>query len=247
MTLLPLAGRRVVITRAADQAAPLVRLLIGVGAEPIVIPLIQIVEPSDGGAARDDALGRLADFDWLVVTSPNGAERVRQAVAGLDRDRPRLAAVGSATADALGIAADLVPNDHIATGLLAEFPSGSGRVLIAQAETAQPDLAVGLAAKGWQVDVVATYRTVPTRPHGASGSAMLLDALAADAVLFASGSAVRAWADVLGDATPPVVIAIGPATAEVAQRLGLKVSAVSADHSLRGLVDCLLGYLVGRG
>ncbi len=247
MTPLPLAGRRVVITRAADQVAPLAQRLVALGVEPIVMPLIEIVDPSDGGVALRDALDRLSDFDWLVVTSPNGAERVSRAVAALGHNRPRLAAVGTTTAAALSVAPDLVPQRQITHGLLDEFAIGDGRVLIAQAESAEPDLAEGLATKGWTVEVVAAYRTVATNPSRASNSALLLAVLSADAVLFASGSAVRAWIDVLGSATPPVVIAIGPATASVAERLGLKVSAISADHSVDGLVACLQDYLLGHG
>lgn len=247
MTALPLAGRRVVITRAADQVAPLAQRLVAVGAEPITMPLIEIIDPSDGGVALRAALARLSDFDWLVVTSPNGAEHVGPAVAALGERRPLLAAVGTSTAAALGVPADLVPQHQITDGLLAEFPHGIGRVLVAQAESAGIALAEGLRARGWTVEVVDAYRTIATSTSRASNSALLLAVLAADAVLFASGSAVRAWSDVFGDATPPVVIAIGPATAKVAQGLGLKVSAISADHSLDGLVACLQDYLLGHG
>ncbi len=236
-----------VITRAAEQVAPLARRLIAVGAVPIVMPLIEIVDPSDGGVALHAALARLPEFDWLVVTSPNGAARVAPALAVHGAPRPNIAAVGTTTEVALGVPADLVPQRQLAAGLLAEFPAGCGRVLIAQAESADPHLAQGLVERGWSVEAVAAYRTVPTRTSSASNSALLLAVLAADAVLFASGSAVRAWIDVLGDATPPVVIAIGPATAEVAQRLGLKVSAIAADHSLEGLVACLQDYLLDHG
>jgi uroporphyrinogen-III synthase len=245
MTGAPLAGRRVVITRAADQAGELVERLTALGAEPLVVPLIQIVEPADGGRALGEALGRLGDFDWLVVTSPNGASRVGEALAVLGSvvatGRPRVAAVGVATATALMTAVDLVPERQIAEGLVDVFPpgDGSGRVLIAQAESARSVLADGLVAKGWQVETVVAYRTVPARP----GARELLDVLSADAVLFASGSAVRSWLQVFGVSTPAVVVTIGPATAAVAEQIGLKVDAIAADHSVGGMLTSLLTHL----
>lgn len=236
----PLAGRRVVVTRAADQAEPLASRLRALGAEPVLLPLIDIVAASDGGADLASALAHLGSYDWLVVTSPNGAQRVRDALHQLaPARRPRLAAVGSVTAAGLGLPADLVPATQLAYALVAEFPTGSGSVLLAQAEQAGPAVGAGLTAKGWRVDVVAAYRTVPIRPT----SAQLLTTLSADAVLFASGSAVRAWTQVFGTQTPAFVIAIGPSTAQAANDLGLKVDAVAADHSLDGLVGELVTQL----
>ncbi len=240
MTAGPLAGRKVVVTRPADQAEPLVQRLRAVGAEPVVIPLIEIVDAADGGAALAGALERLDEFDWVVVTSPNGARRVASALAHTPPGRLRVAAVGTATAAALDRAADLVPDDQLAVGLVDAFPAGAGRVLVVQAEIAGREVAEGIAARGWTVDVVAAYGTRPVRPT----SADLLVALSAQAVLFTSGSAVRSWTAVFGLETPPLVIAIGPATAAVAEDLGLKVDAVAADHSLDGLVSCLLTSLV---
>ena len=234
----PLAARSVVVTRATDQTEPLVHLLRALGAEPVVIPLITIVEASDGGAALRTALDHLAEFDWLVVSSPNGAKRVTVAVHALTEQRPHIAAVGTATARAMTVPVDLVPDRQIAEGLIAVFPEGTGAVLLAQAETARPTLAAGLAAKGWRVEVAPAYRAVACVATESQQS----EALSADAVLFASGSAVRAWVDVFGTSAAPPIIVIGPATAGVAVGLGLKVSAVAADYSQDGLVECLLAY-----
>ncbi len=240
-----LAGRRVVVTRAADQSDELVERLTALGAQTVVIPLIEIVEPVDGGQELRAALGQLARYDWLAVTSANGARRVGPGILALGADRPRLAAVGTATAAVMrsesGFEVDLIPSRQTAEALVELFPDGdgAGRVLIAQAESASAVLADGLAAKGWQVDVVVAYRTQSVRPS----PGQLLGALAADAVLFASGSAVRSWMQVFGSSTPPIVIAIGPSTAAIADEIGLKVDAVAADHSLSGLVTCLLTHL----
>jgi uroporphyrinogen-III synthase len=234
-----LDGRRIVVTRAAEQAGPLAEMLAGLGAEPILMPLIRIVDAPDGGKALDAALQALTSYDWLLVTSPNGAARVRDAVTAAGIGCPLIAAVGVATEAALGRTADLIPPRQIASSLVEAFPAGGGRVLVAQAEQAGEQLAAGLVAKGWSVDVVVAYRTLAVVPS----SAQLLSVLSADAVLFASGSAVRAWARSFGAGVPAITVAIGPSTAAVAVEMGLKVDVIATDHSLDGLVGALLTYL----
>ncbi|MCU1394731.1 MAG: hemD [Ilumatobacteraceae bacterium] len=235
---LRLAGRTIVVTRAAAQAGPLVERLHALGAEAIVVPLIEITEPSDGGAALAIELAALDTYHWLVVTSPNGAERVRDALAAAP-PTVRVAAVGTATAAALGRAPDLVPAVQTAVGLAAELPAGPGRVLVAQAEDAEPTLAAAATEKGWEVHVAAAYRTVAVVPD----AALTASVMAADAVLFASGSAVRSWVASFGTATPSVVAVIGPATADVARDTALKVHVVATDNSLDGLVVAVAEFL----
>lgn len=234
-----LAGRRVVVTRAADQAAELVALLEAVGATAVVVPLIDIVSLPAAAAAL--AIEDPLQFDWLVVTSPNGARSYLAAQASAPA---HVAAIGSTSAAVLavgGVLVTLVPADQSAAGLLAVFPAGTGRVLLVQALDADPALAVGLTQRGWQVTAISPYRSVPAHPSGGQQ----LSALAADAVLFASGSAVRAWVAVFGLTTPPIVVAIGPQTAAAVEQAGLKVALTAADHSLPGLVAALERHLAG--
>ena len=204
------------------------------GATVIHVPLIAVADVDDGGEALRDALSTLADHDWLVVTSPAGSERVGAAA----RLAPgvRLATVGTAPARVLehesGRTVDLVPAIQRADGLVAAFctaVTSPQRVLLAQGDLAPSTLADALRRAGHDVTTVVAYRTVPLEsdPSAVSG---------ADAVLFASGSAVESWWRAFGTATPPLVVAIGPTTAAAADRFGLKVSAVAADHSLDGLV-----------
>ena len=207
------------------------------GATVIHVPLISVAEPSDGGAALNEALSNLAAFDWLVVTSPAGSERVADAATA--EPGVRLAAVGTATAGVLerrtGRPVDLAPAVQRAQALAAAFvaqASSPQRVLIAQADIAAPTVAEELRRAGHEVTVVTAYRTVRLEPDPAAISD-------ADAVLFASGSAVEGWCSVFGTSAPPFVVAIGPTTAAIAHRFGLKVSAIAADHSLDGLVTAL--------
>ncbi|MCE9621155.1 MAG: uroporphyrinogen-III synthase [Actinomycetia bacterium] len=236
-----LAGRRIVVTRAVEQADELAALLQHHGAVPVVIPLIEIVSTPTEMAQLAEEVGN--DFDWLIVTSPNGAHCLIEAAAVLPA-ATQVAAIGTATADALragGFAVAFVPAVQSAVGLLADFPQAS-RVLLVQAANAEPTLAEGLRLQGAAVTIVAPYRTVAARVT----AAQQLAALSADAVLFASGSAARAWADVFGDSTPPVVVAIGPQTAAAATNAGLKVTAVAADHSLPGMLQALERQLLSQ-
>lgn len=217
-----------------ERPGELADMLADRGATVVHLPLIGVVEAADGGRALRDALGQLSDFDWLVVTSAAGSERV----AGAARSAPgvRLAAVGTATARVLerdsGRRVDLVPTVQRADEFAAAFVAQSTRpqrVLVAQADIAAPTLVDALRRAGHDVTAVTAYRTVPLDADR--------DAVdGADAVVFASGSAVEHWCRTFGPFGPPLVVAIGPTTAAVAERLGLKVSGVAADHSLDGLV-----------
>ena len=234
---LPLAGRTIVVTRPAERGmlATLLRLQ---GAEVIELPLIAIAEPDDGGEALQAALGQLGLYEWIVVTSPAGAQRVAEALEEAAPGLPLVAAVGTATGKSLGRAPDLVPHRQIAESLVDAFPHGHGRVLVARAAEARTVVPIGLRAKGWEVDDVVAYRTV-TVDYGPLPD----EARDADAVLFASGSQVRAWARNFGTATPAVTVAIGPATAAVAAEVGIEITAVARQHSLSGLVETTVAAL----
>ena len=220
-----------------ERPGELAEMLTARGATVVHVPLVAVIDPSDGGGALRDALSGLSGFDWLVVTSAAGAERVASAAAEVPGIR--LAAVGTATARELetraGRPVDLVPAVQRADALVAAFverePSPR-RVLIAQADIAAPTLADGLRAAGHEVTVVTAYRTVASEPDSADEVAVA----GADAVLFASGSAVEQWCHRFGTEAPPLVVAIGPSTAAAADKFGLKLSAVATDHSLDGLV-----------
>jgi uroporphyrinogen-III synthase len=193
---------RVLVTR--DDVAARVAAL---GHEPVLRELIR-VEPL--GDAPVDARG----YDWLVVTSANGArELARRGVTA-----NRIAAVGPATAAALrenGLRVDLVASVHSQEGLRDEL---TGTLLLAAAEGARRDVL--------DADFVALYRTVE-----------LPQEVDADVALLLSGSAARALR------TRLPVVAIGPQTADEARRLGFDVVAVATVHTVDGLVDALASLL----
>jgi len=202
---------KVIVTRPRMQAGPLVDRLEARGHVVVECPLIEIERTSD---APIDASG----YDWLIVTSPNGADEI----ARRGRNLPRVAAVGPGTAERLrehGIEPDFVPRTSSQDGLLAEFPRPAGRVLFAAAEGSRRGPIEALDA-----DFIPLYRTRLLTPQPPDG----------DVVVLASGSAARAYAAVGGSAPS---VTIGPETTRVAQTVGLAVLGEAATHDLDGLVD----------
>lgn len=249
MTGDPLTGRTVVITRPTP--GPLGAALSARGAVVGHVPLIEIGPPADGGAALDAALGQLDRFDWLVVTSANGAHRVGDAAA---RHRGlRLAAVGETTAqilaDLVGRVVDVVPAIANVEGLLAELTIKPARMLVAQGDLAGDRLSSGLCAAGHDVVTVAAYRTT-LRPPDEEASARLRRA---DVVVLASGSSVASWSRAatshpqapFADVTASIVV-IGERTAEIAAAHRLDVTAVAAAPTTDAVVDAIERALGAR-
>jgi uroporphyrinogen-III synthase len=211
---------RVIVTRPRSQARPLVAALEELGCDVVECPLIEIErtsdEPIDG-----------AGYDWLIVTSPNGADEVARRGVNL----PPVAAVGPGTAEVLrehGIEPAFVPRDSSQDGLLREFPRPAGRVLFAAAEGARRRPIDEL-----QADFVPLYRTRLLTPEPPEG----------DVIVLASSSAARAYAGV-GGAAPAV--SIGPETSRVARSLGLEIAAEAPTHDLAGLVAAVRDLMKSR-
>ena len=245
--LLPLFGRRVVVTRARHQGGELSRRLRAAGAGVVEVPTIAIADPADGGAALAAAAAQAGTYDWVVFTSANAVGRfVAHLHDARSFGRARIAAIGPGTAAALaaqGLVADLVPARFVAETLLEAFPdpdATGAAVLLPQAADARDVLAVGLRAKGWQVNVVEAYRTEAVTPP----ADLLAEAAAADAIAFTSASSVDGWVAAAGIGTvPPVVACIGPVTAVAAEGAGLAVTTTAAESTLDGLVAALVGAI----
>ena len=242
----PLFGRRIVVTRAREQASDLVERLHRLGAETVELPTITISDPDDGGAELRECAAWLSqgDFEWIVFTSANAVERF----CALLRDArafgsTNVAAIGPGTADALrrfGVEPDLVPERFVAESLVDAFPSGTGKVLLPRAAVARDALVTGLATKGWAVTVVEAYRTRPVEPSPLA----LAEAGKADAITFTSSSTVTNFLKVAGlDAMPPIVACIGPITAATAREAGLSVDIIAEEHTIEGLVQAVVAAL----
>jgi uroporphyrinogen III methyltransferase / synthase len=245
----PLFGRTVLVPRTRRQAGQLSALLRERGAEPLEVPTIE-VRPPDSYAELDRAVAELTDgaYDWIALTSANGVAALRARAEAAGRDarllgRVRVAAVGPATEAALrawGIAADLVPATATTAALGQAFPSGPGRVLLARADLANPELAAAIAAKGGRPDEVTAYRTVPLDDLDPAARKRL-DAGEVDWVAFTAASTVTGFVRAYGGPPPAGVrvAAIGPVTAAAAGAAGMPVDAAATEHTIPGLVAAI--------
>ncbi len=263
-----LAGLRVVVTRAAHQSGDLASLLVAQGARVVALPVLSIAPPPDSGEALHRAVARVHEFAWIVFTSANAVDAFVDALPGsvlsdgvpsgalspgaaaLEPATPRVAAIGPATAAALehrGIAVVLRPGEAVGESLAAAFPrpepGAPRRVLLPRALVARDVVPDGLAALGWEVEVVAAYETI--RPP--IGEDDLASAAEADVITFTSSSSVTGYLEVAGpNSVPPIVASIGPVTSATARAAGIRVDVEAAHHSAEGLVTALCAHLESR-
>jgi uroporphyrinogen-III synthase len=238
-----LAGRTIIVTRPAEQAAPLARELEGRGARVLVAPTIRLMPARSAAltaALRELAAGR---FDWITLTSAATVDVLRDRTGSPSDVRAKVAAIGERTAQAFRRWArrdpDLQPATFTTSALARAFPRGSGRVLCARADIAPEGLEEALARKGWAAVRVDAYRTV----FATSFPREVRDAIRrgdVDAVTFTSASTVRGFVNALGAAKgTPRVVCIGPVTAAAAREAGLQPAAVAKPHTVEGLVAAL--------
>jgi len=257
----PLAGRRIVITRAREQAASLRRALEARGAGVIELPTIAFTPPRSW-RPLNNAIQRLEDYAWIIFTSANGVEsffrRLRQAQKTARALRhSRVAAIGPATAAALrrhGIKPDVMPADFRAEGLVRALGRGQWRgkrVLLARAAAARELLPQELRRRGAKVDVVAVYRTVvpPTRRSKARA---LFTRERPDLITFTSSSTAQNFARLLGEHRARRVVrgvaiaVIGPVTAATVRELGWRVAVISKPYTIPALVEAIVRYFAAR-
>ena len=241
----PLRGRRVVVTRAEEQAGPLGDGLRARGAVAVLVPSIRY-EPADAGplAAAAAEIDRAA---YVVFTSPTGvaygSAAIRSAWPGGLPAGVRVAAVGPGTAAACasaGLPADFVPADALGDALVAELPVVPGdRVVLLRSDIGRRALATGLVARGADVRDVAAYRTLESADPDTVAAVL---ASAPDAVTFASPSAVRGFVSAVPDVSALAgvrLVAIGPVTAEALVPFGLSADAVARPYTVPGLLATL--------
>jgi len=245
----PLTGLTVLVPRARDQASDFSALLRSRGAEPLEVPTIEIRPVATTGeldrAVEDLAAGQ---FDWVVLTSVNGVAALRARAEASGRGpaalgAARVAAVGPATEAALrawGVAPDLVPEVATTAALGHAFQAGPGRVLLARADLANPELAVILRAKGWEATEVVAYHTVPVGRLDPAARRRL-DGGEVDWVAFTASSTVEGFLRGYGGPPPPGVrvAAIGPVTADTARSAGIPVATTATEHTIGGLVQAI--------
>lgn len=259
----PMHGRRVVVTRAAGQAQETAAMLRERGAEPWIVPTIELVEPPEPELLRQ-AVREVGAYAVVAFTSVNGVERFFEVLRGEGLDAralgaSRIAAIGSATARALeerGIRADVVAKEYVGESLAEAIGQEVGatrgkRVLIPRALEAREALPEALRGAGFEVRVVAAYETRPAGAGSLRGVREALEDGGIDAVLLTSGSTVAGLCGGLGEGYAEllrgvVVASIGPVTTRAAEARGLRVGLQAAPYTVTAMIERLERHWEGR-
>lgn len=258
-----LTGKRVLVTRAVQQAGKLSEGLRALGAEPVEVPVLEIRPPASFDPL-DAALKKLDEFHWLILTSANTVQAVAARCKLLEVDVSsiellRVAAVGSATAEAArkaGFRVTLVPDNYSSEGMVAALGDAvvGKRVLLARAMVARDVIPEELGKLGGQMTVVDAYQTV--LPIGSRE--LLEDALrvGVDAATFTSSSSVRNLAEVAREAGVafPLVgalgvvpgISIGPVTSATMREFGWEPAGEAGASDLPGLIEAVVQGIGNR-
>jgi uroporphyrinogen III methyltransferase/synthase len=253
----PLLGKRIIVTRAREQASDLVKRLSDLGAECLEYPTIRVVAPDDA-KPLDDAIENLNTYDWIVFTSVNGVKFFFERLFGLGRDvralnRLKTAAIGPVTAEQLfsrGFKSDIVPENYRAEAVVESFRKEDlkgKKILLPRAAEARPVLPEELRKMGARVDEVTAYLTEKVR----NNTDQLIEQLAAktvDLITFTSSSTVKNFkallpAENFKDLIAGVAVAsIGPITTDTAAELGFEVQITAESYTIPGLCRAILNY-----
>ena len=250
----PLFGRRVLVTRTAEQASALTDALTELGAEPVIVPTIEIGPPPSFNEL-DKAISELDRIDYLLLTSVNAVTAFFDRLATQGHDASALTGlqtvvVGPKSAEALaahGVRADLMPKDYRAEGvvaLLKDRVSGK-RLLYPKAALARDLIPAELSAAGGKVIDPVAYASAP--PADTAGKLQQALANGLDLLTFTASSTVQNFADLLDAehltlAKQVPVASIGPLTSETARKLGFNIVIEPTDSTLDDMVEAIKKY-----
>jgi uroporphyrinogen III methyltransferase/synthase len=257
----PLLGKRIVVTRAREQASDMVRRLSDLGAECLEFPTIKVAPPEDTSPLKD-AVERLLEYDWIVFTSVNGVKFFFGLLFDMNKDvralaHLRTAAIGPATAEELfkyGLKSDIVPQNYRAESVVEAFskePLKGKKILLPRAKEARPVLPVELHKMGAEVDEVTTYLTEKV---GDNADILIkqLGEKSVDLISFTSSSTVKNFKALL----PPdqfdklmegiTIASIGPITSNTAKELGFDVHITAESYTVPDLCKAILKYFQNK-
>ena len=253
----PLMGKKIVVTRAREQASDLVKQLSDLGAECLECPTIKVVPPDDW-KPLDAAIENISSYDWLVFTSVNGVNYFFERLFAKSKDARVLgklntAVIGPATERRLfdfGLKSDIVPKSYRAESIIEAFGNedvNGKKILLPRAKEARPILPVELTKMGAAVDEITSYYTKEVT----DSAELLLKRLkenTIDLITFTSSSTVKNFKAILPDnifetQMKDITIAcIGPITADTAKNLGFEVHIVANSFTIPGLCEAILDY-----
>jgi len=246
-----------VVGRAAKQASALSELLREQGATVIEIPFIEL-KPPKSYKPLDEALKQLYRYDWLILTSVNGAELLfsrLQKIKSANLSGLRVAAIGPATRAEIeqqGLRVDVMPREYVAEAIVQSLRTKvkGKRVLLVRASVARDVIPRELRKAGAKVEVVDAYQTILPRASAAKIEAVLSDAKRRPhAITFTSSSTVRNFVKMAGRVSLQGVLlaSIGPVTSATLRECGLKVGVQAGEYTMEGLVEALAGKLHTKG
>lgn len=257
----PLAGKRIVITRAAAQSDRLARELAIRGAIPVVLPLVSFAEPDDF-APLDRAIASLEQFSWMIFTSAQAVRALTERAQQLHRSlvwpesRLQVACVGPVTEQAARerhLPVQYVARTHKGLALAEELGSrlAGTKVLLPRSDRANPDLPAALRRYGAEVSEVVAYRTLrPTEVNGVTWKNIVDDG--ADAILFFSPSAVQNFAELFGteklhaSKEKLAITAVGPVTANALREAGVLGAVLAGDTTAGSVIEALEKHFVSE-
>ncbi len=250
---LPLTGKRILITRAIEQAEEFSTLLKNFGAEVIAIPTIEIAPPEDWQPV-DKIIEKLNTYDWVIFTSVNGVtfftQRLQQkGIVLTTMASKRICAIGPRTQkelEKMGLTVNFRPSEYraegIVEGLRAQGIQGK-KILLPRAREARRILPEALREAGALVDEVEVYQSV--KPSHGKVSLVAILKKGVDVVVFTSSSTLRNFMELLPDKkimNGVKVAVIGPVTAETAKKYGLDPSIMPAEYTIPSLVQAIVEH-----
>ncbi|MBW1798865.1 MAG: uroporphyrinogen-III C-methyltransferase [Deltaproteobacteria bacterium] len=259
----PLFGKRIVVTRAREQASDFLTALTELGAECIEFPTIAIIPPMSW-KGLDEAILSLEKYQWVLFTSVNGVKFFFQRIEDIEKDIRdlkgiKIGAIGPKTAQAIherGIRPDLVPDEYRAEAVVEAFKNQNEkalRVLLPRAARAREVLPEELEKMGAQVDVVEAYRTV--KPDNKKDMIKeMLERGEIHMVTFTSSSTVRNFVEMFESDSQGIdkwmadiaVACIGPVTAHTAKENGLKVGLIPEEYTIEALTSAIVEHFISQ-
>jgi uroporphyrinogen-III synthase len=261
-SVLPLAGCRVLVSRAKKQAGALSSALRELGCRVIEIPFIELREPSSY-QPLDSALRNLATYDWLILTSVNGVEALFARLAKKQVDASalshlKIAAIGPATRKAIeqhGLRVAVTPKEYVAESVVTALRRRvkGKRVLLVRAKIARDVIPRELRNAGAEVDVVEAYETIVPKSSETRLRALLAKkTLRPHAITFTSSSTVKNFVELLGLRSARAALkkparhhgvhtaSIGPVTSATLREFGLPVDIEAKEYTIPGLVAAIV-------
>ena len=257
----PLLGKRIVVTRARQQASNLVGLLSDLGAECLEYPTIKIMPPEDLEPVKQ-AVENLSAYDWIVFTSVNGVDYFFEQLFAAGKDvralgRMKTAAIGPATAGRLrefGLTSDIIPKTYRAESVIEAFKDQQlkdKKILLPRAAAARPILPKELKKMGAEVEEIPAYETLKVT-ESTDDLVQQLQDRRIDLITFTSSSTVKNFKALLPSENFKKLIqgvtiaSIGPITTDTASELGFEVHITADSYTIPGLVDAILQHYQKR-